>query len=192
MRLNHFSKFSSIFIISALFLSGCAISDSGPTCPPCPNPGAWSGCTADGVKSRNSYFCGADTAYNCESQKEERTCATQINLRGEKGILQVMIAPTLDENVKGIIKIEAESVPEGTQSMKLILAPYDVEIGRNMDISKVKIITDGSGSDGWKAFIDTTKVKNGLYQLLIGSTYEGAPDENPWLDSVLTQLVVNN
>ena len=51
---------------------------------------------------------------------------------------------------------------------------------------------DDNADGGWKYYLDTTKFGNGVYTIFIGSTYEGAHDENPWLDDASTQLVINN
>lgn len=190
-------KLKNIFIFitllfGAVLITGCAGPYAGPSCPTCANPSPWSECNQEGAKTRTNYKCSEETNYTCESYTEEKACETQINLKGAKGALDIVIAPTLDESVKGIIKVEAVSVPEGTEMIKFIFAPQEVEIGPAMDISKVVIETDASGSDGWRAFFDTSKVDNGLFRLFIGSTYEGAPDANPWLDYTNTQMIVKN
>jgi len=161
-------------------------------CQTCPTLGPWSKCTQELVKTRTNYRCSEETNYACESYIEEKNCETEIRVKGDRGILEAVISPTIDESVKGIIKVEVLKVPEGTEVIKFIFAPQEVAIGAQMDISKVIIESDSSGTDGWKAFFDTTKVKNGLYKILIGSTYQGAPDENPWLDYTFLQVITDN
>lgn len=192
MKLNYVLLLT-ILSIAVIFITGCAKQGPPtPSCPTCPNPGTWSACTEEAVKTRTNYGCSAETNYACEGYIEERACETQLTLKGDKGVLEVVVSPTLDETIKGTVKAEAVSVPEKTERVKFIFAPQGVEFGPRMDITKIIIETDKSGSDGWKAFFDTTKVGNGLYKIFVGSTYEGAPDENPWFDHAQTQVVVKN
>lgn len=182
-------------MIVIIFISGCTSPSSEPKCQVCQSPGTWSACSEDALKTRTNYRCGAETNYSCERYAEEKTCETQINLKGKKGILDVAISPTLDETVKGMIKVEAVSVPERTTKVAFFLMPQGVELRANMpqeQLAKIERGEDNSGTDGWRYYIDTTKFNNGIYTIFIGPTYEGAPDENPWLDDTKTQVVVKN
>jgi hypothetical protein len=186
----------SLLVLISLFLSACGGSpgSSSPGCPTCNNPGKWSECSDDALKSRTNYRCSAVTNYSCEEFSEEKNCLTEIQLEGRKG-MQATISPTLDETVKGIIKVEASSVPEGTEMLIVILNPISVQLGPNMaeeDLAKIVRQRDQNSADGWGLFIDTTAVDNSVYNLLIASTYEGAPAENPWLDYTQTQVIVKN
>lgn len=183
----------AILLVSVVFVSGCT-GPSEPKCPECSSPGIWSACTEDAVKARTNYKCGAETNYTCESYTEEKACATEMKIGGTAG-LEAAINPTLDENVKGIIKVEAFNVPQNSEFVVFILSPQGVELGQNMaeeDLAKIIQEYDTSGADGWKALFDTTKVENGLYNILIGPTYENAPSENPWTAVALAQVVVKN
>ena len=178
-------------IIGVIFLSGCT---SKPKCPDCQSPGTWSTCTDNSIKTRTNYRCSTETNYICESYTEEKACAVEIRIKGTKD-LDVVINPTLDEAVKGTIKIEALSVPEKTEEVDFFLVPQGIRLRANMleeEAAKIEKGIDDNADGGWKYYLDTTKFGNGVYTIFIGSTYEGAPDENPWLDDASTQLVINN
>ncbi len=181
-----------ILLFVVIFLGGCA-QQSVPECPACPNPESWSGCGSEVIKTRTSYRCGAETGYTCEGYTEQKPCQTSIALSDKD--IEVTISPTLDETVNGIVKVEAARVPPKTTIVKFILLPADLSLGADMNeeqVAKLLIVEDQNPDDGWKAFIDTTKKENGLYSLFVGPTYEGAPDSNPWLAHVQTQVVVKN
>jgi hypothetical protein len=186
----------SLFVLISLFLSACGISpeSSKPSCPTCNNPDKWSECSDDAIRTRVNFKCSEQTNYTCEEYTEQKNCMTEIQLKGRKG-LEAVTSPTLDEKVKGIIIIEATSVPEGTDTLTVIFTPIGVRLGPNMakeDLAKLVRQTDSNGADGWKVFIDTTVAENGIYTLFIGPTYDGAPDESPWLDETSTQIVIKN
>ncbi len=182
----------SLFVLISLFLSSCAGSES--SCPSCNNPGKWSECGDDAIKTRMNFKCSEQTNNTCVEYTEQKNCMTEIELKGSKE-LGTVISPTLDEKIEGIITIEAVSVPEGTDRFEVILVPIGISLGPNMadeDLKKLIKQTDSNSADGWKVFIDTSVGENGIYSLFIGTSYEGAPSENPWLDHVSTQVVVNN
>jgi hypothetical protein len=107
-------------------------------------------------------------------------CTGQTDARGG---LEVVVIPMFDETVKGTITVEVMGVPEGTEYVKFFLYPQDITLGPNMayeDISRVKERRDISMSDVWSASFDTTEVENGQYKIFVGSTYEGASDQDPW------------
>ncbi len=184
------------FIVLAGF-SGCSAlgtKTSGPTCPKCPLPSNWSTCNEELEKNRTNYACGADTNYTCQNYEEKQKCKTELTQKSRKG-LQSRISPTLENTVKGIITVEAFDVPEGTDSVAFIMHPAEVTLGPNMsaaDLAKIIRHDDGDEGDGWKSFFDTTKLKNGLYEMNIFPTYSGAPDEDPWLDKTSFQIFVEN
>lgn len=166
---------------------------SEPACPQCPSPNAWSECNEQAVKTRTNYKCAVETNYICINYLEEKECQTSLTVSDKD--LEATVSPMLDENVKGIIKIEATKVPSKTTIVEFIYIPQGVTLGQSMsqeELAKLILVTDKNPQDGWKTFIDTTQKENGLYTLFIGATYEGAADENPWISSVSTQVVVKN
>jgi len=184
-----------LLLVAVIFISGCIGPSPEPKCPDCQSPRTWSACTDDAVKTRTNYRCGAETNYTCESYIEEKACRTEIKMKGARGILEAIVSPTLDETVKGVIKVEALTVPEKTDMIKFFLAPQGIQLGSQMtgeDLANINLESDANAADGWKIFYDTTKLENGLYTVFVGLTYEGAPDESPWLDYAKTQVVVKN
>ena len=50
-----------VMIVPVLLISGCT--QAGPQCPTCSNPGTWSECDANAMKTRTNYKCSEDTDY---------------------------------------------------------------------------------------------------------------------------------
>jgi hypothetical protein len=187
-------------IIIALITISFILASCGPTeppepsCPRCPNPGVWTGCNEEGLKTRTNQECGETTNYECHEYTEEKACQTQITLSGTKG-MEVVITPTLEEKVKGIIKVELTATPEGTEFVHFFIMPQSVNFGRDMteeESAQVIRETDMSGADGYKVMFDTTNLENGLYKIFIGPTKEDAPEDSPWTDYAMAQIIVEN
>lgn len=186
----------TIITIVLLFLSSCSGStdDTDSLCSTCNDPGKWSECGDDAIKTRTNFMCNEETNNTCQEYIEEKNCMTEIQLEGSKE-LNTLISPTLDEKIKEIITIEATSVPENTDELTVILVPMGVDLGPDMseeDVGRLIQQIDSNGADGWKVFIDTNTGENGIYSLFIGATYDGASGESPWLDHASTQVIVNN
>lgn len=197
----HFFRNKKVLIISILLVAIVGIffiigqsPKEGLKCS-CPEPAwSWSKCTDEGIKTRANYRCGPETNYTCESYNEEMECLTEIKIKGSKE-LKAVITPSLDDVVKGTIKIEALSVPEKTEAVVFIIFPLDVQLSKDMpeeDYAKLIKLTDDNGSDGWSVLFDTITIKNGYYNVFVGPTYLDAPEENPWTDAGMSQVIVEN
>ncbi len=192
MKQKYYWIFGILAVAVVIFISGYIQQDQ--KCPKCLDQSSWSECNDQAIKTRINYKCSAETNYTCEASTEEKACATEIRIKGNKG-LDAVISPTLDETVKGTIKIEALTVPERTDEVAFFLVPQGVDLGAKMteeELAKVERGVNTNAADGWKYYIDTKKFANGIYMIFVGSTYEGAPDASPWLDYIGTQVVVEN
>jgi hypothetical protein len=180
-------KLIILSLITIIFIAGC-VEQQG-ECADCPNPTSWSECNQNAIKTRTNYQCNEQTNYTCESYTEEKACLTEIILKGSS--MQGTISPTLDETVKDIITVEITSVPDNTNIVAfLVIRGSDLTADSDEDYVFVK--HDNQQADGWKALINTTEIDNGLYTVFAGATYEGAPDNNLWLDMAVTQIIVKN
>lgn len=177
-----------IALVFVLLISGCT---TGPQCPTCPNPSTWSECDANAVKTRTNYKCSEDTDYECESYTESQNCATEIRMTGQHG-LDVVVTPTVEEKVKGTLKAEAVAVPENTIAVLLFVFAGATDVGSASDEDMLVKLADSSGSDGWKIFLETTELENGLHTLMFSSMSEMEDEASPWGDMVVTQIIVNN
>lgn len=176
-----------ILIIAIIFISGRT--QQGQKCPRCSDPSSWSKCSDQAIKTRTNYACSAETNYTCQSYEGIANCKTEMVLKGNKG-LNVVVSPTLDETIKDVIKVSVNSIPsEGTkiwamltpQGMGQVEDPFKEP---NVIIQIVDARTDQT------IFLDTTKVKNGVYNLGVMTTLN--PRGGPWTDIVQTQLIVEN
>lgn len=170
-----------LILICLLFI-GC-----GPKCPECPELGTYSECNDQAIKTRTNYKCSETTNFECESYIEETQCATEIKLEGS---LDTIVKPTIEENVKGIIKIEANNVPEDSVYVAYWLDGGDLPpIGPGRGPS----LASEQGSV-WTAMIDTTNYKNGLYTINVLSSDRELDenDDSPPTAYAQGQIVITN
>ena len=179
-----------VFLLATLLvplICGCTQS----ACPECPIAGGWSECDSEGLKVRTNYECN-ETSSACESYEESMACATSLTLNNND--LNVIISPTLDVYVNGIIKFEATSLPDDTTKIYFMMYPQNepINMSAGLTINQVFAIDNADTIIGWTKYVDTTGMKNGVYNVAVMSSYEGAPESNPWLAIVQTQLLLNN
>lgn len=158
-----------VLMAGALLLSGFI---SEPKCPECSEPGSYSECDDQAVKTRTNYQCSETTNFECESYIEEKPCATEIKLTGN---FDGTVKPSIEEKVKGIIRIEVKNVPEDT-----VLVAYYLEGGDLSPIGNERMpYFAADQGDVWTGMIDTNEYKNGLYELGVVSNnkeeLEGPP-----------------
>jgi hypothetical protein len=157
-----------VLMVGVLLLSGCA----GPQCPECPEPSSYSECNDQAVKTRTNYRCSEATDFQCESYIEEKQCATEIKLTGT---FDGTIKPSIEEKVKGIIKLEVRNVPDDT-----VLVAYYLEGGDLPPVGSGRMPSFASDQgDVWTGLIDTTKYKNGLYEIGVVSNNKEELEGNP-------------
>lgn len=181
----------SLVIISVVLIVGIFIFLGGKSCPECPQASSWSKCNQDAIKTRTNYKCSEETNYQCQSYIEESQCKTELPIKGAKG-LDVVITPTLDELVKGTIKININSVPSNVEKIWIMMGPQGQQPQAGEDPFKMPntIIQIEDATAGKIIFIDTAKVSNGVYNLGVMATNN--PNGAPWEDVIQTQIVVEN
>ena len=114
---------------------------------------------------------------------------TKINL--ENNGLKVKISPTEDKKVSGVITVTLENIPSKTTKILVSLAPQGFK-GDLYNDPNVIIQWIDQPSIGQEILLDTTKVENGVYGIGVSATYKGAPESNPWIALVQTQVNVQN
>lgn len=174
----------AIFITGLVFISGCA---SGPSCPTCQTASSWSACDENAMKTRTNYKCGSDTSYECQSYTEQQACKTELSMAGTNG-LAVVVSPTMDEIVKGTLKITINSIPSEGNKIWVLLGPQGLQ-GDPFQDPNTRLQTVDSEA-GKTVYIDTTKIENGVYNLGVMTTSN--PGGAPWTDVAQVQLVVEN
>ncbi len=186
------TAFSAMVLMGLIMIAGCT--QGGPsaaTCN-CPAPGSWSECNDSAVKTRINYQCGSETNYTCVPYNETAECETSITITSED--LTVVISPSLDSKVKGTIKIEATNIPSQTTKIYFMMNPQNepINVSEGLKDNQVFTIDDATPSKGWSKYIDTTAMSNGVYEIAVLPTYEGAPSNSPWLAIAKTQVVISN
>jgi len=182
---------SGILIIAVILLvlisSGCIGGEQTrlPTCSDCPTPSTYSDCTGEAVKIRTNYRCSAETSYACESYTEEKQCKTEIALTGNMG---ATVSPSIEEKVKGVIKIETKTVPEGTNVVAYYLA------GNNLPPieGSQRISWATNQGDVWTGFIDTTGYENGLYDIAVLTTSNEAWGDGSPEGYAMGKILISN
>lgn len=172
-----------LLLTGVLLVSGCELS-----CPKCPEPGSYSECNDQAVKLRTNYRCSEVTDFQCESYAEEKQCATAIKLEGD---LDVTVKPTIEEKVKGIIKIEITGAPEDTTIVGYVLEGGDLPPVSERGPS----LASDQGEGVWRAMIDTTQYKNGLYNIGVMTSNKIDMEENkgsPPTAYAQGQIVISN
>lgn len=164
----------------AFLLGGC-----GAKCPECPEAGSYSECNNQAIKTRTDYRCSEATNFECRGFIEETQCATEIKLQGN---LDVTVKPSIDEKVRGIIKIEIKGIPKDTVNVAYWLEGGDLPpIGPE----RGPLLASEQG-EVWMAMIDTTQYKNGLYNIGIVSTNEEEEEDSPPTAYAQGQIVISN
>jgi len=172
--------FLSLLAFVFLFI-GC-----GSKCPECPELGSYSTCNDQAIKTRTNYRCSEATNLQCESYTEETQCATEVKLQGN---LDTVVKPSIEENVKGIIKIEVKGAPEDTTNVAYWLDGGDLPpIGPGRGPS---LASEQGGV--WTAMIDTTEYKNGLYTInTLSTNQELDQSDTPPTAYAQGQIVISN
>ena len=174
-----------VIILIIVFVGIILISFSGSKCPKCPEIGSYSECNEEAIKTRINYKCDELTNFECESYTEEKSCITEINLKGSIGILDVTIAPTIDEKVKGIITIETTTVPSNTQLVAVGLSgESSPPLGPGIEFLSASNI-----NGVWKLIIDTKEYENGVYSIGISTTEGGDSSPTAYAEG---QIIIEN
>ena len=162
--------FLIISVILIGIFSGCI---GGSKCPECPVPSTYSECNDQAIKTRTNYRCSEATNFECESFTQEMQCETEITLTGN---VDGTVKPSIDEKVKGVIKIEVKNFPSDVKVVAFYieggkLPPIGAERGPLFATKK---------GDVWNGLLDTGEYENGLYEIMVGGfieeKLEGSPD----------------
>lgn len=156
-------------LLIAIIISGC----TGEKCPECPLPTTYSECNDQAIKTRTNYMCSEATNFECESYTQEMQCDTEIKLIGT---FDATVSPSIEEKVKGVIKMEAKNVPADAK-----IVAYYIDGGGLPPAGAERMPSFATKKgDVWTGMLDTGEYKNGLYQMMIGGfieeTLEGPPD----------------
>ena len=89
---------------------------------------------------------------------------------GQRGFggIELVISPANSTTISGIVLVEAEKVPAGSEIVAFVIKGSGIEEkGKNIGV-------DIDGSDGWKIVFDTTRYANGEYDVV---GVAGVPEE---------------
>jgi hypothetical protein len=161
-----------VIVIVVIGIVALVMIGGGPKCPECPESGSYSQCNDQAIKTRTNYKCGEETNFECESFTEETQCATEIKLSGS---VDGTISPSIDEKVKGVIKVEVKNVPEGTKIVAYYLSGGNLPA---IGTERMPSLATDNG-DVWVGMIDTSEYENGLYDLAVVTNNKEALEGDP-------------
>jgi len=161
-----------IFGIAVLLvlISGCT--DDTPECPECPKPSTYSECNDQAIKTRTNYQCSEATTFQCESFTEEKHCETEITLTGN---IDATVTPSIEEKVKGIIKIEVSNVPADTKLVAYFIQNDNLP---PVGLERMPLFATNKG-DVWTGMLATTEYENGLYEIMVLTNNQEALEGDP-------------
>lgn len=176
-----FTKIATFLAILVL-ISGCI---GGPKCPECPLPTTYSECNDQAVKTRTNYRCGEASNFECESYTQEAQCATEIKLTGN---VDGTVTPSIEEKVKGIIKIEVKNFPADVK-----VVAYYIDGGDLPPVGPERgPLFATKQDDVWTGLLDTGEYENGLYDVIVGGFIEETLEGNPQYYTRGQILISNN
>ncbi len=124
--------------------------------------------------------------WTSESSITVTTPRTELSASGP-GPTKMIISPTRENEVKGVITLTATEVPTWTKSVIIVFTSGEA--------APIAILTDGSS--GWKYILDTTKYPSGLYTVSMlpndkETITQGGSGGGPPQAYASTQVVVKN
>ena len=123
-----------------------------------------------------------------EPAKEPEKPKTEIIAKGQKGA-ELVISPSADDVIKGIVTITVNNVPQGTKSIDLYLESGDAEDAND---GPPNLGFDDEGSDGWSLIVDTAAYANNKYKIFaLTFAEEPGPTVEP-TETIQTEVVINN
>jgi len=149
-----------------------------------------SGCGQSAMQENGMQEKSAEGSAGQESEAQAPPePAKEIEL--ENNGLKVKIYPTEGKKIKGIITVKFESIPDGTTKSLVSVAPQgfhgDLYSNPNVIVEWIDEPTAGK-----EVLLDTSKLEGGVYGIGVTTTYEGAPEDNPWSAVVQTQVIVES
>jgi hypothetical protein len=171
-----------IVAVIAVILVILFISLSKKTCA-CPSPSEWSSCNGNAEKTRTNYKC--NESLQCESFPETTACSTFLEAKSTKKEWTLLVSPTLEDKVSGIIKGSVSDAPDSVEHIAFLIFAQGAE-------NPVAGGEDTTPSDGFSYMVDTAKLANGLYTFTAVIFEEGMTSGGPPKDGAAVQILVEN
>lgn len=128
--------------------------------------------------------CGGSSTTGGEAKAAEKSePATKITATGIGTTM--VISPSKDKVISGIVTITATKVPSETGVMGFSIEGGNVP----KDSSNMNIALDQDDSDGWVSPFDTTEYDNGAYKINI---IAGSADFQRMLGSASANVIIEN
>ena len=126
----------------------------------------------------------------CLQTENEETdkIPTEINMTSAD--LAVKVSPTNGTILSNVVTVRITKLPPITDKVLVLLVPTGLQ-SDNL-YKEPNVIAQFSDKYSLEQKLDTTKVKNGEYALVVSVAPENAPDDSPWIASVQKYVTIKN
>ena len=126
-----------------------------------------------------------------EPTKEPEKPKIEIIATGRTG-MELVISPSADRVIKGIVTITINKVPPGTKYVGFYLEGGDAGDAEDTGDGPPNLGLDNNGNDGWSLAVDTTVYDNNKYRIFALTFAEEPSAEVEPTGTVQTEVVINN
>ncbi len=106
-----------------------------------------------------------------------------------EGDLSININPIDDQTLRGIISIQIIEYPELSEEILIMISPKHSEDPINDEQTLIKFINHPFEAE---FIFDSEEFDNGEYELRVAATYEDAPEQDPWLETINIDILIDN
>jgi len=131
-----------------------------------------------------SETASTPTAEATEQPEATQLPATEIRVEGQSA--SMLIEPSVDNVVSGVVTIAVTEPPSETEMVFFVIVGQGIE---DTEITGPNLGIDQDGGDGWSRLLDTTDYDNGLFE--ISGLPMSDPDSDP-LGIVSAQVLIEN
>ena len=128
------------------------------------------------------------------TQQLQTTQEKQTEISLENNGLKIRIVPTEGKKIGGVVIIRLEGLPSKADKLLVSMVPQGFHGSGEELYNNSNVIIEWKDKPfvGQEILIDTEKVQNGVYNIGVSTSYEGAPESSPWSAVVQTQVIVEN
>lgn len=125
---------------------------------------------------------------SAEPTREPEKPKTEIIAKGQKGT-ELVISPSVDEVIKGMVTITLNNVPQGTKYVGFYLESEDAEDASD---GPPNLGLDSYGNDGWSLTVDTTAYDNNKKQIFALAFAEDPDSDVAPTEAAQAAIIINN
>ena len=124
-----------------------------------------------------------------DEDSDEEEINNENNQEIEQGELTFNIAPIINNNINGIVIIEILSYPDLSEEILVMISPENSEDPINDENTVLDFL---EVSINQEFVFDSADLINGNYILTVAATYDDAPEQDPWLEVIKQDIIIEN